>query len=245
MSLGWSATWTIAKREVTCQFFSPVAYIVWGVFALIASLLFIRGYDPGQPIGLIMRSEFKAIVWLLVFITPGISMRLVSEELRSGTVELLMTAPLSDTQIVVGKWLGAVLFFLTLLIPLVLQVLLLEITGKPDYGPIVTGLVGIVLVGAMYLAIGIFISALSDSQLIAFFLTVLVTGFLTIGMYLISQIPTLPAWATISMGYVNVDQQFDAFAKGLIDVRNFVYFISVSALFLFLGVKLLESRRWR
>jgi ABC-2 type transport system permease protein len=119
-------------------------------------------------------------------------------------------------------------------------------TGSPDYGPIVTGLIGLVLVGGFYLAIGTFASTLTDSQLIAFVITVLITGSLTIGMYLLVQYAGwLPGYVKDGLTYLNVDQQYSDFALGLIDIRNFVYFITGSAVFLFAAVKLLESRRWR
>ncbi len=238
-----SAVWTIAKRELTGMYFSPIAYLVLGIFAFVTSLLFFAQYGPGQPAT--MRGEFTWLVWLLVFLSPAISMRSISEELKSGTIEMLMTAPISDTQVVLGKWLGAVGFFLTLLIPVLLQVALLELTAEPDYGPIFTGLLGLILVGALYLAIGVFVSTLTDSQLIAFITTALITGFLTIGLYMISAADFTPLAVKDVLYYINVNQQFEAFAKGLIDVRNFVFFLSGSALFLFFGIKLLESRRWR
>lgn len=236
-------TLIIAKRELSALFYSPVAYLVLGIFAFVASLLFLATFSPGSPASL--RIELGWIVWLMAFIVPAISMRLVSEEMSSGTVELLMTAPVDDAQLILGKWLGALAFFLILLIPLLIHVLVLELNGSPDYGPIFTGLLGVVLVGALYLAIGTFASTISNSQLIAFMLTVLITGFLTIGMYMIGSSTWLPANLKPVVFYLNVDQQFSDFGKGLIDIRNFVYFFSGIALFLFFAVKLLESRRWR
>lgn len=236
-------TLIIAKRELSALFYSPVAYLVLGVFAFVSSLLFVAIFAPGYPSS--MRMDFGWIVWLLAFVVPAISMRLVSEEMASGTIELLMTAPVDDAQLIIGKWLGALIFFLTLLIPLVIQVIVLELNGSPDYGPVFTGFVGIILVGGLYLAIGTFCSTISNSQLIAFIITVFITGFLTIGMYMIGGSNWLPVSVKPAVFYLNVDQQFSDFAKGLIDIRNFVYFLSGIALFLFFAVKLLESRRWR
>ncbi len=236
-------TLTIAKREVTALFYSPIAYLVLAVFALVASLLFLGGFYPGAPAT--MREPFNAFVFLMVFLVPAISMRGLSEEFNSGSIEMLMTAPISDTQVILGKWLGAVCFFCTLLAPMLVHLLVLEVNGSPEYGPIFTGLVGLLLVGGLYLAIGTFVSTMTDSQLIAFLVTVLMTGFLTIGMGLLGQIQTLPTWLKDAMFYINVNQQFAGFAKGLIDVRNLVFFLSGIALFLFVAVKVLESRRWR
>ena len=236
-------TLIIAKRELSALFYSPVAYLVIGVFALVASLLFLGSFASGEPASI--RVELNWIVWLMAFIVPAISMRLVSEEMSAGTVELLMTAPLDDAQVIIGKWLGSLAFFLTLLIPVIIHVIVLELNGAPDYGPVFTGLLGMVLVGGLYLAIGTFASTISNSQLIAFMLTVFITGFLTIGMYKLGGSTWLPSDLKPVVFYLNVDQQFSNFAKGLIDIRNFVYFLSGIAMFLFFAVKLLESRRWR
>ncbi len=236
-------TLTIAKRELSSLFFSPVAYLVLAIFTSVTSMLFFTRFAPGEQATL--RWELTMLVWLLVFIAPAISMRLLSEEFKSGTIELLMTSPISDMQLVIGKWLGAMVFFLVLLLPIVSHIIVLEINASPDYGPIMTGLAGVVLVGGLYLAIGTFVSAMNDSQLIAFIITVMITGFLTIGLYMLNTVDWVPGWLKQVCFYINVDTQYSAFAKGLIDIRNFVYFISGIALFLFYAVKLLESRRWR
>jgi len=237
-------TLVIAKRELSALFYSPIGYLVLGVFALVSSLFFISTFSPGQAATL--RSELQWIIWLLAFLVPAISMRLISEEMRAGTIELLMTGPVDDTELVVGKWLGSLVFLLAMLVPIVIHAVILEMTGAPDYGPIFTGLVGLILVGGFYLAIGTFASTLTDSQLIAFVITVLITGFLTIGMYLLVQhAGWLPGSVKDALSYLNVDQQYSDFALGLIDIRNFVYFLTGIAVFLFTAVKLLESRRWR
>jgi ABC-2 type transport system permease protein len=236
-------TLVIAKRELSALFFSPIAYLVLGVFALVSSLFFWGILDPGAQAS--MRWEFNAVVWLMAFIVPALSMRLVTEEMRSGTIELLMTAPVNDGEVIVGKWLGGVVFLLALLVPLVAHIIILELSAAPDYGPIFTGLLGLLLVGAFYLAIGTFASTLTDSQVIAFVITVLITGVLSIGVSLLSQAEIMPGWSISVMGYIGVNQQYSDFAMGLIDIRNFVYFLSGIAVFLFAAVKLLESRRWR
>ena len=236
-------TMVIAKRELAALFYSPVAYLVLAVFALVAGLLFAQFLVSGNPASL--RGEFRWIVWLLAFIAPAVSMRLVSEEMRSGTIELLMTAPVRDSELIVGKWLGGMVFLLALTLPLFLHAFILELNGAPDFGPILTGLLGIVLVGGLYLAIGTLVSAVTDSQLIAFVVTVLITGFLSIGMSALSRAGWPPGWLQSAFSYIDINQQYADFAKGLIDIRNFVYFLSSIALFLFIAVKLIESRRWR
>ncbi len=239
-----SQTLTIAKRELSALFFSPIAYLVLGIFTFIVStLLLLTQFSPGFPAEI--REELTWIVRLLMFVAPAISMRLLSEELKEGTIELLMTAPISDAQVGVGKWLGAICFFGVLMSPILVQVVVLEIKANPDYGPIFTGLLGLLLVGGLYMAIGTCISAMTDSQLISYLITALITGGLTIGMYILSVVQWVPNSIKNVLYYINVDQQFDGFSKGLIDVRNLLFFVSGIILFLFLGVKMLESRRWR
>lgn len=239
-----SKTLIIAKRELTSLFYSPVAYVALIVFAVIASVFFLfMTFAPGQPAEL--RHPFTWMVWLLVFVVPAISMGLLAEEGKTGTIEMLMTAPVSEVNVVLGKWLGAMSFFLTLLIPLVVFAIVLEITADPDWGPILSGLLGMVLVGGLYLAIGLMFSASTRNQLVAWLLTFLLTGFLAIGLYLLARTDAIPSWARNAMYYANVTEQYQEFAQGLVDTSNFVFFLSGIALFLFFAVMILQSRRWR
>jgi len=236
-------TLTIAKRELAALFFSPIAYVVLAAFAIGSSIFFLQSFAPGNAAT--MRPTYDAVVWLLVFLAPAISMRLISEELRSGTFERLMTSPVSDAQVVAGKWLGAFAFFCVLLSPLVVHAVVLELVGSPEIGPIVTGLVGLALVGALYLAIGVFASAWTQNQIIAFLLTVFIIGLPTFAAYYAAGRAIPDPSIDRLIRYLSVNQQYADFAKGLIDVRNFVYFLSGTALFLFLAVLLVQSRRWR
>lgn len=238
-----SVTWTIARREISSLFFSPIAYVVLALFALGSSLIFFLQYGPGTPAE--MRPTFGGVIWLLIFLAPAISMRLLSEEIRSGTFETLLTSPVSDVQVVLGKWLGAMGFFLILLMPLVVQVIVLEATASPDYGPILTGLLGLLLVGGFYLAIGAFASATTQNQIIAFLLTVFIICVFTFMMFFLPQASFVSGGLQQALYYLNVNTQFNDFNKGLIDIRNFAYFVSGIALFLFLAVKVVESHRWR
>lgn len=236
-------TFTIAKRELQSLFYSPIAYVVLGGFAIGSSVFFIQGFQPGRPAT--MRGTLDMVVWLLIFLAPAISMRLVSEELRSGTYERLMTSPVNDLQVVLGKWLGALVFFCILLSPLLVQVAVLEAVAEPELGPIVTGLLGLILVGALYLAIGVFASAWTQNQIIAFLLTVFIIAIPTFAAFFLAEEATLKPALRHLVLYISVNNQYQDFAKGLIDIRHFVYFLSGTALFLFLAVKLVESRRWR
>lgn len=236
-------TLTIAKRELTSHFYSPVAYLVLGVFGLGASLIFFGYFGPLQIATL--RETLGWLVWLMVFLVPLISMRSLSEEFRSGTIEMLMTSPLSDAQVVIGKWLGSLGFFIALLSPVALMAIILAATSRPDWGPIFTGVLGLILVAALYLAIGTFASAVSESQMIAAVITIFVICLLTFLTRKLSVTPGVPVQLREAMSYIDINNQFEVFNKGLIDLTNLVYFGSGIAFFLFITTKLLESRRWR
>ena len=234
----------IARRELSGMFFSPIGYLVLGLFTAGATLLFFLDFQPHTSADL--RSTFGAIVFLLILIAPAISMRLVSEELHTGTIEPLMTAPVTDTEVILGKWLGAMVYFTFLLIaPLAVLLTVLEIYASPDYGPIFTGLLGLLLVGGFYLAIGTFASATSENQIIAVMVTVFIICMFTLLTSVLGGVYWLSPEIREVVYYLNVNLQYQDFSKGLIDTSNLVYFISGTALFLFFAVLLLQSKRWR
>lgn len=234
---------TIAKREITSLFFSPIAYVVLALFALGSSLIFFSSFAPSMPASL--QRTFEGVVWLLILLLPGISMRLISDEFHSGTIELLMTSPLSDTELVLGKWLGAMGFFVTLLIPSFALVGVVEIFGSPDYGPIFTGYIGLLLVGGFYLAIGTFASSISQNQIISYMLTVFSICLFTFVIFLLSRASFIPPQIQQAMQFMFVNGHFEDFGKGILDLTRVIYFVSGMAFFLFLAVKLVESKRWR
>src|SRR5512143_3059916 len=129
-----SVTTTIAKRELSSYFFSPIAYVAMILFLAACGVAFIDDFRPGQVVA--MRTIFDWMVWLLVFIVPVLCMGLLAQEFATGTVETLMTAPVTDQQIVIGKFLCAMGFLLALVLPTLLYVALMAMYGKPDYGPI-------------------------------------------------------------------------------------------------------------
>src|SRR6476660_6105016 len=132
----------LARRELLALFYSPIAWVVLAVFSLGTSLWFVKGLRPGDEATLRPVLEF-ATLWMLPSLAPAVSMRLLSEEFRTGTFEKLMTSPLSDTQVVVGKWLAALGFLAVLMLPLLAQLFTLEAVANPDYGPALTGLAGL------------------------------------------------------------------------------------------------------
>lgn len=237
-------TLTIAKRELMSLFYSPVGYVVMGLYALVSAMVFFLTFDSGEPATL--RPTLSFIVWTLIFLAPAISMRLISEEFRSGAIESLMTAPVSDVQVVCGKWLGAMAFYgLVVLLAVGVLVGILFANARPDIGPIIAQLIGLALVGGLYLSIGVAASATTSSQVIAFLLTVFVISLLTFGMLQLASVSFFPPWLQQVFFYMKVDTHFEEFNKGVIDTGAIMYFVSTAAMFLFMAVKLLESRRWR
>ncbi len=236
-------TLTIARREITSLFFSPIAYVVLGLFALGVTWIFFLGFVPGQQAT--MRSVFGLVARFMIFILPAVSMRLLADETRSGTLEVLMTSPINDAQVVVGKWLGAMGFLLVLISPLIVLIGVMEIYADPDYGPIITGFVGLLLIGGLYLAMGTLASAATQNQIIAFFITLFLIGMFTIVTMILGSMNLANANVREAIFYLNVETHYAQFNRGLIDTADVVFFLSGIVLFLFLAVKLLESRRWR
>jgi len=235
--------WPIIRREFLSLFYSPIAYVVIGLFALGATALFLGSFGPGTMAA--MSGTYRDIVFLLAFLTPAVSMRLISEELRSNTIETLVTSPVSDVQIVIGKWLGALGFMACLVGALVVHIILLEVHSNPDLGPILTGLVGLLFVCGLYLAIGAFASACTQNQIIAFIVALSVNVVISFVMAQLPRAQFVGNNARQVMYYLNINRQFESFSNGVLDLMNFVYFFSGTALFLFLAVKMIESRKWR
>jgi ABC-2 type transport system permease protein len=234
----------IAKRDLASYFYSPMAYVAMTLFLLACGFLFAGDFIPGEPAGL--RTLFDWMVWLLVFIIPVLSMGLLAQEWATGTIETMMTAPVRDVDVVLGKFLGSLGFFIVLLIPTLIYVLLLRLksTSGLDYGPIFSGYLGILLVGALFISVGLFCSSLTRSQVIAAVSAVAILFLITIAPWWAGSKATLPAfWRGV------VDQsvfrRYTDFSKGLLDFGNLVFFVLVTAGFLFLTTKVVESRRWK
>jgi ABC-2 type transport system permease protein len=242
--------WTIAKREYKLYFMSPVAYVVAFLFLIWIGRIFYLNMkyaiqqalvQPNVPTATIVISP---MILILVFTMPAITMRLLSEEQRSGTIELLLTAPVRDWDVILGKWLGAFLYMLTLLaftwiFPIVLNMM---VTPGIDQGLLISGYLGVILIVASLLAIGVAISALFTNQVVAFFVG------LGIALVLILVQPSttgsVGTWSDI-VNYMNYLDHFNNFFQGVIDLKDIVYYLSVTALGLFAGSVFVQSRRWR
>ncbi|MGH7214493.1 MAG: ABC transporter permease [Tepidisphaeraceae bacterium] len=233
---------TIARRELSSYFFSPIAYVAMTLFLLACGFLFWDDFQPGRPAG--MRTIFEWMVWLLVFIVPVLCMGLLAQEWSSGTIETLMTAPVEETDVVLGKFLGSLGFFLVLLAPTLLYLVMLAIYSHPDVGPIFSGYLGIVLVGALFIAIGLFCSSLTRSQVVAAVTAAAILFAITIIPWYASTKALLPDfWRTVTRQLVF--SRYTDFSRGVIDTGHLIFFLLSTAVFLFLTVKVLESRRWK
>lgn len=237
-----SRAFTIARRELASYFCSPIAYVAMTLFLLATGALFWGDFQPGQPVGL--RTIFDWMVWLLVFITPVLCMGLLAQEWSTGTFETLVTAPVGDADVVLGKFLGAMLFLVFMIVPTLLYVGLLALYGRPDAGPIFAGYLGMLLVGGLYNAIGLFCSSLTRSQVVAAVAAAAVLFVITIvPWWAVSRTPLAGFWrAAADQGVFN---RYADFSKGIIDLSNVVFFLAATAAFLFFTVKVVESRRWK
>lgn len=260
----------IARRELASYLLTPTGYVIAALFlfftALVyfvaAPLLLTTGFTQGQPASL--RMFFQIGVWVLFLVAPAISMRTFSEELRLGTLESLMTAPVTDAHVVFGKFLGAVGFLMVMLLPTLVFVVALEIYGRPDYGELACGYIGLVLVGAAFLASGVLASVLTSSQALAYVTTVFFWMIFLIGT---GALPKLAALAEGMSGRPGNSAELEwvlrksrmmasflavgnpmtrahGFIIGLLDTFNIMYFVAFAAVFLIAAVKALGMRRW-
>ena len=251
-------TWIICRKELNSYFASPVAYVVMALFAFLfgyffyeATAYFVQMSMESQMQGrsfpmnvndMIVRPVLGNMSVITLFLLPMLGMRIFAEEKRSGTMELLVTSPVSDMAIVIGKWLAALILYTSVVLVGALSILFLFVYGKPDWKPIAIGLLGLILQGSALLAIASFLSSMTKNQIVAgvagfvVFLTLWVIGW---G----SEFDT--SWWGSFRGYLSATTHVDAFTKGVLDTKDVVYYLSLTALGLFLTSRSLESLRWR
>ncbi len=255
--------WTIAKREYDHYFISPIAYVVAFMILITLGIYFtvIVGATAQQAFSGAPAPDVTPINWLfvflLVFTTPAITMRSLSDEARTGTLELLLTAPIRDFELVLGKWLGGLLFILsilavTLIFPIILNgVAIGKVTILPslvspgiDRQLMLSSYVGVILAAASFLALGVGISAIFTNQIAAFFATFALFFILWFMMNLFTNL--VQGSGSEIFNYLNMSAHFtDAFNTGSVKLTDIVYFISLIALGLFTGTTAVEVRRWR
>jgi ABC-2 type transport system permease protein len=248
----------IWRKELHSYFTSPIAYLLLTMFALIFGFFFwnslgyfvLMGMESqmrGQmmPMNLnemIIRPLLSNVGVIGLFFIPMITMRLFAEEKRSGTIELLATSPISDIDVILGKWLAAVTLYACMLLVAAVNFAFLFIYGKPDWKPLVIGYLGLLLQAGALLAIGTFISTLTKNQIIA--------GAATFGVCLLLWVLEwvsgyeTAGWAQV-LAYMSIITHFESFAKGVLDLKDAIFYVTVIFLGLFLTARSMESLRWR
>jgi ABC-2 type transport system permease protein len=242
--------WTIASREYKLYFASPAPYLVTFMILLVIGVLFYLdlqfGAQSGTPMG--VEIVLSPMAFLLMLATPVITSRLLAEEQRMGTIELLLTAPVRDWELVIGKWLGAFMLMLTIAAISVIYPLILNRLISPgiDQGPVITGYLGIVLLCAAFTALGVAISAFFNSQIAAFATTLGVLVFLWWIVGFLTQLGGGTGLASQLIGYLNINSHFyNNLVRGVIDLQDIAFYLSLTALGLFVGTMAVETRRWR
>jgi ABC-2 type transport system permease protein len=241
----------ILRRELIAYFSSPLAYIVMTAFLLmqgyvfyvIVSILNNPMTQAMTPLELFFGGSI--FFWLfLLFVVPVITMRLVAEERRSGTLEVLLTSPVTEGLVIAGKFLAALVFYLALWLPTVLYVVILMQYSNIDLGPVASGYLGIALLGFLFLGVGTFASTLTDNQLIAAIIA-FAAMILLFSVGLLEHLTTSGSAFKDALTHMNLWNHMDDFAKGIVDTRHLVYQLSVGLLFLFFAAKSLELKKGR
>jgi ABC-2 type transport system permease protein len=239
--------WIIAGREFRLYFISPVAYTVATMVLLILGAIFAINIYLGLTSGQIApdgRIVIGPLVTILLFATPALTMRAMADEHRLGTIELLLTAPVRDWELVVGKWLGAMGFVLALLAVTWVYPLILHRLTSPgiDQGVLVSAYLGLAAMAAAMVAIGVLISAFFSSSVAAFFTTLAVL----LGLWIVGGFATGTGGSSDVLRQLSfVNHYYDHFYRGVLDMADGLYFVSLAALALFLGSQVVEARRWR
>lgn len=234
--------YVLFKKELMSYFNSPIAYIFIGVFLVMGNWLFFKSFFLAGETS--MRSYFELLPWIFLFLCPAITMRLWSEEKKSGTIEFLLTLPVTDWQVVWGKFLGALAFLaislvLTFSLPITVAAL-----GNVDWGPIIGSYLGALFLGGSYLSLGLFISSLTKNQIIAFVLGLVACfGFFIVGTDFV--LMGAPQFATPVLSFLGLGNHFNNIAKGVIDTKDLIYYFSFIFIFLWLNARTIESRGWK
>jgi ABC-2 type transport system permease protein len=247
----------IAAKELRGYYSSPVAWVIFGLFAALFAAFFNAGLlnfiqqsmsqfgGPQRPMNInleMIRPVLANTAVLILFIAPMITMRTYAEEKRSGTIELLLTSPLKDVEIVLGKFFGSMGMFLGLLAVTLIYMAILFLMGNPSWKPLIAGYFGLLLVGGSFISLGLFFSSMTNNQMVAgvaSFVTFLVLWI--IGWYSDS---AGPFWSQL-LNNLSIIVPFDDFGKGVIDTKHIIRYLSFIVLGLFLATKSVDSDRWR
>ena len=248
----------IAHKELKAYFASPIAYVVIGFFALMFGYFYwaLLGFFVEQSqrmMGLqggptqnvndqMIRPVFMNASVLLLFALPMVTMRTYSEEKRSGTIELLLTSPITDFQIIMGKFLGAMGLYAAMLAVTLVHMGVLWAFGSPEWKPLATGYLGLLLMGGAFVSLGLLISSTTNNQIVAGIVTFVVFLLLwIIGWFADSAGPTIGPITS----WLSITEHFDDFSKGIIDTKHVLYYLSLITFGLFLTAKSVDTERWR
>ena len=249
-----SIFWALLRRELASFFFSLTGYVIAAAVTLLIGLSFVvliagvKDHSFTMPVTEMFYSTF--FFWLiLVLVTPVITMRLFALEKASGTFETLMTTPVGDLQVVVAKFAAAIIFYMIAWLPLLACLFILQRftnqTGALDGGTLGGMYLGIFLVGGVFLSMGCFASAISYSQMTAAMISFVLGVSLFSLAYLAKSVTVNALWQTQVLAYFNMFEQMDDFARGVVDTRAVIFYVSATFLFLFLTLRVVESRRWK
>ena len=251
--------WPVMKKELRLYFTTPVAYGVMFCFLLIAGYFFYSIFtfyaiasmqvamnpQAGRDLNVtdsVMRPLFSNMSVILLLLMPLITMRLFAEERRSGTIELLLTYPVRDGAVLLGKYFAAVILYAVMLVLTLVYPGIVWYFARPEWGPLLTAYVGLLLMGATFIAVGLCVSSFFENQIMAGTVTfVVLLMFWVIGW---SGDAAGGIWKTI-LGELSIIEHFDSFSKGIFDTKDIVYYLNFTILALFIGLKSLESRRWK
>ena len=251
--------WPIVKKELRLYFTSPVAYVVIAIFLLLAGWFFYSIFafftlasmqsamNPQMAGALnvtdsVMRPLFSNMSIILLLMMPLVTMRLFAEERRSGTIELLLTYPVRDGAVLLGKFFAALVLYMAMIVLTLLYPGIVLYFARPEWGPLLTGYVGLLLMGGMFLAIGCFASSLTENQIVA--------AVTTFGILLMFWVVGWSAdYAGGALGkiltHLSVLEHNESFAKGVFDTKDVIYYVDFTLLALFLTLRSVEARRWR
>ena len=233
----------IARRELNAYFLSPLAYVVLAGFALVHGLLFVISLSRAQfDPDLRVMQAFWDTLWLLMFAAPVVTMRLISEEVGTGTIQTLLTAPVTHAEVVLGKYLGALIFTMVMVLPLGLEVAFVSSVSPLDFGPVMAGLLGVFLVAGQFLALGVLCSCFTRAQIVSAVLTLVALLALFVLWKLVGD--GAPG-AARALRYVAPPMHFMSFIRGVVDTRDLVYFAATTVWVLYLSVRVLEYRSRR
>ena len=250
----------IAAKELRTYFASPIAYVIIGMFALLfgwfySAILtfFVRQSMQVGQFGLsgpatvninqqMIRPLLLNASVVILFVLPMVTMRTYSEEKRSGTIELLLTSPISDFQIIMGKFIGAMSLYVMMLAVTLVHVGILFWYGEPEWRPVATGYLGLLLLGGCFVSVGLLISSMTKNQI--------VSGMVTFAVFLLLWVinwmsDTAGPLAQTILSYLSITEHFDDFARGVLDTKHIVYYLSFIAFGLFLTAKSVDSERWK